>query len=116
MNRYKLRWSERILFLVFDCLSSLTDMIFEALVVTAFAAMEIVGNAFLFLLAVFEKYGMDSKKRTIVNQLVSSVCFLTILDNVLCVPVLVMRLAYTPQGMHYHLIDIVQGQKTFSTI
>ena len=76
-------------------------MIFKILVVIAFAAMEIVGNALLFLLAVFEKYGMDSKKRTIVNQLVSSICFMTILDNVIFMPIFVVRLAYTPIGMNY---------------
>ena len=74
------------------------NMIFECLIVAVFVASETLGNTLLYLLAVFEKYGMDLKKRTVVNQLVRSICIITILDNLICMPIIVARMTGTPLG------------------
>ena len=43
-------------------------------VVVIFLLSEIVGNFLLFCMIIYEKYGMDSQKRTVTNQLLSSIC------------------------------------------
>ena len=39
-----------------------------------FVLLLTIGNFFLFLMIIYEKYGMDSPKRTVTNQLLSSIC------------------------------------------
>ena len=43
-------------------------------VVVTFLLVETVGNFLLFCMIIYEKYGMDSQKRTVTNQLLSSIC------------------------------------------
>ena len=40
-----------------------------------FVIFEIIGNFLLFCMIIYEKYGMDSQKRTVTNQLLSSILF-----------------------------------------
>ena len=48
----------------------------QMLVVTViiFLLVETVGNFLLFCMIIYEKYGMDSQKRTVTNQLLSTIC------------------------------------------
>ena len=39
-----------------------------------FVLIQTLGNFLLFCMIVYEKFGMDSKKRTLTNQLLSSIC------------------------------------------
>ena len=43
-------------------------------VVVIFLLVETVGNFLLFCMIIYEKYGMDSQKRTVTNQLLSTIC------------------------------------------
>ena len=43
-------------------------------VVVIFLLSETVGNFLLFCMIIYEKYGMDSQKRTVTNQFFSSIC------------------------------------------
>ena len=52
-----------------------------------FIIFETIGNFLLFCIIIYEKYGMDSKKRTVTNQLLSSICVNNIVFN--CVFMLV---------------------------
>ena len=46
-----------------------------------FLIFETIGNFLLFCIIIYEKYGMDSKKRTVTNQLLSSICVNNIVFN-----------------------------------
>ena len=50
--------------------------------------METLGNFLLFCMTWYEKFGMDSKKRTISNQLLSKMIFAVIFFNIFCMPLL----------------------------
>ena len=46
----------------------------------------IVGNSLLYGIVLYEKFGVDSQRRTIVNMLWSQLCLLYILSNTLALP------------------------------
>ena len=50
-------------------------------VVTMLILVETVGNFLLFCVITYEKFGMDSQKRSVTNQLISSICGMIILAN-----------------------------------
>ena len=50
--------------------------------------LETIGNALLFALILFEKYGMDPQKRSLTNQLFSLQCGALIVMNILDVPLM----------------------------
>ena len=50
-----------------------------AFVVIMLVLVEIVGNFLLFCVMTYEKFGMDSQKRSVTNQLLSSICGMIIL-------------------------------------
>ena len=49
--------------------------------------METLGNYLLFCMIWYEKFGMDSKKRTVTNQLLSRLIFALIFFNIFFMPV-----------------------------
>ena len=53
--------------------------------------IEVIGNACLFATLSYERFGMDPQKRTIINQLLSQICWIVIALNVTCLPVFVVR-------------------------
>ena len=57
-----------------------------ALCIVLLIMLETLGNFLLFCLVWYEKYGMDAQKRTVTNQLLSSVCIAQILFNILLMP------------------------------
>ena len=52
-----------------------------------FMIFETIGNFLLYCMISYEKYGMDSQKRTVTNQLLSSVCVSRILHNFIVIPI-----------------------------
>ena len=54
--------------------------------VTFFVLLEIFGNFLLISMILYEKYGIDPKKRTVNNQLLSSICWIIILFNMSIMP------------------------------
>ena len=48
--------------------------------------LEFVGNGFLYGIFIYEKYGIDSKRRTIINMLLSQMCFAYIFLNTFAMP------------------------------
>ena len=54
-------------------------------------SIEVIGNACLFATFFYERFGMDPQKRTIINQLLSQMCWIVITLNVTCLPVFVVR-------------------------
>ena len=52
-----------------------------------FLIVEIPGNFLLLSMITYEKYGMDSKKRTVTNQLLSSICVSFIIHNVIAMSI-----------------------------
>ena len=62
---------------------SIPEMVFYG---TLFLFLESVGNFLLFYMVIYEKYGMDSQKRTVTNQLLSGVCVSIIFNNIFLMP------------------------------
>ena len=56
------------------------------LLVILLIILETLGNFLLLCMILYEKYGMDSKKRTITNMLLSRMIFLQILFNIFFMP------------------------------
>jgi hypothetical protein len=72
-----------------------------------FLIVEILGNFLLISMITYEKYGMDSQKRTVTNQLLSSICVSFILHNVIAMPIFMLHRIY-------HMFLITQCKKIFS--
>ena len=49
--------------------------------------LETVGNFLLFCIFVYEKYGMDTQKRTLTNQLLSMMILVQIFCNIFIMPI-----------------------------
>ena len=61
-----------------------------------FLIVEIPGNFLLLSMIIYEKYGMDSQKRTVTNQLLSSICVSLIIQNVIAMPIIMLHRIYHP--------------------
>ena len=66
--------------------SRLTDLGLKLLFGILLIVMETLGNYLLFCMLWYEKFGMDSKKRTVTNQLLSRMIFALILFNIIFMP------------------------------
>ena len=62
------------------------DPILVGFQLTLWVILELLGNLLLFAMIFYEKFGMDSQKRTISNQLLSSICAVLILFNIAVLP------------------------------
>ena len=67
------KWSPSIPFNVF---SAIMFIIFET-----------IGNFLLLCMIIYEKYGMDSQKRTITNMLLNSICYILIVHNLISISI-----------------------------
>ena len=63
---------------------SISESLFHG---TLFLILETVGNFLLFCMVIHEKCGMDWQKRTVTNQLLSSVCISCIFHNIFFMPI-----------------------------
>ena len=54
--------------------------------VMLFIILELLGNCLLSFIVIYEKHGLPSLKRTIINQLVSSMCVVMIVNNLVVMP------------------------------
>ena len=61
-------------------------MILQLLIVMAGILVETVGNGLLYGIFLYEKYGVDSMRRTTVNMLYSQICLMLIFSNILAFP------------------------------
>ena len=73
-----------------------------------FLIVEILGNFLLLSIITYEKYGMDSQKRTVTNQLLSSICVSFMMQNVIAVPIAMFHRIYHP-------FFITQSKKLFTS-
>ena len=64
----------------------LNDLGFKVFFGILLLIMETLGNYLLFCMVWYEKFGMDSKKRTITNQLLSRMMFAQIFFNIFFMP------------------------------
>ena len=63
--------------------------------------LETVGNFLLFCMIIYEKYGMDSQKRTVTNQLLSSICTCNIFNNIVFMPIFMAQRTFGPLSKNY---------------
>ena len=66
-----------------DTMSSAAFLVF--LILTG-VLVETLGNGLLYGIFLYEKYGVDSMRRTIVNMLYSQLCLTYIFSNILAIP------------------------------
>ena len=71
--------------------------------------METLGNYLLFCMVWYETFGMDSKKRTITNQLLSRMIFALIFFNIFFMP-LFFAAAWIPISKHIFINNYVHVQ------
>ena len=71
--------------------AGLTAFYFVLLVI-----LETFANFLLFCLIWYEKYGMDSQKRTVTNQLLSSMCMAAIFHNTFITPISTINMIIGP--------------------
>ena len=69
----------------------------QILYAVMFLVLESAGNFLLFCVTTYEKYGMDAQKRTVTNQLLSSICWSTISFNILIWPLIMIVRIFGPQ-------------------
>ena len=68
--------------------------------------IETLGNYLFFCMVLYEKFGMDSKKRTITNQLFSRMILALIFFNIFFLPLMF-------SGFFFHKSECFQGMKTY---
>ena len=61
-----------------------------------YVIVEVLGNFLLLSMITYEKYGMDSQKRTVTNQLLSSICISFIILNVIPMTIAMFHRIYHP--------------------
>ena len=71
--------------------------------------METIGNYLLFCMVWYETFGMDSKKRTITNQLLSRMIFALIFFNIFFMP-LFFAAVWIPLSKHIFINNYVHVQ------
>ena len=76
--------------------------IFIGLGITLFILIEVIGNGSLLTMIIYEKYGMDIKKRTVNNQLLSSLCKGSVFCNVLEYPFIWARISFSVSLGMFH--------------
>ena len=59
-----------------------------------FLIVETLGNFLLLSMIIYEKYGMDSQKRTLTNRLLSSICVSFLAHNVIAMPLFMFHQMY----------------------
>jgi hypothetical protein len=74
------------------------DPVYVACCVAITAAVEVIGNGLLVVIIMYEKFGMDPQKRTTINQLLSKVCWMLIVTNLMIFPFRVIRTLFGPQS------------------
>ena len=75
-----------------------TDPAFIAICCLITVIVEIFGNGNLLVMMIYEKCGMDPKKRTVNNQLIFNLCISFIVQNLISCPLFTYRLLVSPLG------------------
>ena len=65
--------------------------------------LELLGNGFLYGIFVYEKFGIDAKRRTVINMLLSQVCLAHIFKNIFAIPFWIYGFFVSPDGILYAL-------------
>ena len=68
------------------------------LYIIMFLMLESLGNFLLMCLIIHEKYGMDSQKRTVTNQLLSNMNGMLISFNLVILPIFMIHIIFGPQS------------------
>ena len=77
------------------------------LYIVSLIMLETLGNLLLFCMIWYEKYGMDSKKRTISNQLMSRMIMVLILFNIIMMPIILLGLIFGPVSKYFIWIQAI---------
>ena len=75
-----------------------------------FLIMETLGNYLLFCMVWYETFGMDSKKRTITNQLLTNMVLAIILFNIFFMPLYFVGILIPPSEYFKELYDYLDNK------
>ena len=78
--------------------------------------IEIIGNGCLFTTFAYERFGMDSQKRTVINQLLSQCCWTIIIFNITSFPIVIFRRLLGPLNSKICSWFILNGRIYISMI
>ena len=67
-----------------------------AFYIVSLVTVETLGNFLLICMILYEKYGMDPQKRTVTNQLLSSICWCVIFHNIFSMPFAMIARIFGP--------------------
>ena len=65
--------------------------------------LEVVSNSLLYGIFIYEKYGVDSQRRTMTNMFLSQICIACIFLNILAHPFWLYGMFLSPDGIGYPL-------------
>ena len=65
--------------------------------------LEVVSNGLLYGIFIYEKYGVDSQRRTMTNMFLSQICIACIFLNILAHPFWLYGIYLSPNGIGYNL-------------
>ena len=88
-------------FLVSDPESWIYGKILNVLIIGIL--LEIVSNGLLYGIFIYEKYGIDSQRRTMTNMFLSQICIACIFLNILAHPFWLYGMFLSPDGIGYPL-------------
>ena len=72
--------------------------------------IEIVGNGCLFATFVYERFGMDPQKRTVINQLLSQCCWTIMVFNITSLPIVISRRLFGPLASAFAIWFIINAR------
>ena len=87
--------------------------IFIVIGITLFILIEVIGNGSLLTMIIYEKYGMDIKKRTVNNQLLSSLCKGSVFCNVCIYPFIWTRVSFSISLGMFHKQSLTSDKQLF---
>ena len=96
--------SEKLIFLPSEALGQPVhseDIGIMIFMIFLYILLETVGNFLLFCIIMYEKFGMDPQKRTITNRLLSSICAMEIVFNVVVVTLKLINRNICKISKHY---------------
>ena len=76
----------------------------KGMIVGFFVLFEILANPISFGISLFEKYGVDSQRRTAINMLYSKVAIANVFKNTLALPFAIFGYIINPEGLNGWLV------------
>ena len=71
----------------------------QIIIIIILVLIETLGNAFLFGIFIYEKYGISANRRTVQNMLISKICLDCLICQILALPFWVYGYFFSDSGI-----------------